>query len=150
MGADKVFYQISPMACPRMTKRDVWKKRPVVVAYFAFRDEVKARRVSMPIPSKVIFWMPMPKAWSRKKKLEMDSAPHTVRPDLDNMLKGFTDAVFPKEDAAVWSVWPEKRWSTRPGIEVLPLCREVESGGHRVVRRDTPLTTTDGKDIPDG
>src|SRR5258707_721634 len=72
-------YPIAPVACPRMTNRDRWKKRPVVQAYFAFRDEVKARRVSMPIPSKIIFWMPMPKALSRKKKLEMDNAPHSVR-----------------------------------------------------------------------
>ena len=114
------FYAISPMAAPRMTKRDRWKNRPVVVAYFAFRDEVRARRVEVPIPSKVIFWMPMPKKWSNKKRREMDSAPHLIRPDLSNMLKALEDAVF-HEDAIVWSVWPEKRWHSVPGIEIIPL-----------------------------
>ncbi len=110
-----------PLACPRMTARDRWKKRPVVLAYFAFRDEVRACRVSVSIPSKVIFWMPMPKGWSQKKKREMEEMPHTVRPDLDNMLKALIDSVWPEEDGMVWSLWPEKRWSSKPGIEVLPI-----------------------------
>jgi Holliday junction resolvase RusA-like endonuclease len=115
-----MFYPIDPMAAPRLTNRDRWKKRPVVMAYFAFRDEVRARGVVVPIPSKVTFWMPMPKSWSAKKRREMDAKPHLVRPDLSNMLKALEDAVF-DEDAAVWSIWPEKRWSSRPGIEVRPV-----------------------------
>ncbi len=119
------FYAITPLAAPRLTNRDRWKKRPVVVAYFAFRDEVRARRVEVPIPSRVTFWMPMPKGWSGSKKREMDSTPHLVRPDLSNMLKALEDAVF-YEDACVWSVWAEKRWAIVPGIEILPLRRYDE------------------------
>lgn len=114
------FYPICPMACPRMTARDRWKKRKPVLEYFAFRDEVRARGVTVPIPSKVTFLMPMPKGWSQKKKRLMNAEPHLVRPDIDNLLKALIDSVFPDEDAMVWSIWPEKRWSSSPGIEVVP------------------------------
>jgi Holliday junction resolvase RusA-like endonuclease len=115
------FYPITPMAAPRLTNRDRWKKRPVVLEYFAFRDEVAARRVSLPIPSKIIFWMPIPPSWSKKKQRDADSAPHEQTPDIDNLLKALMEAVFRDKDAIVWSVWPEKRWSSKPGIEVLPI-----------------------------
>lgn len=108
------------MAAPRLTNRDRWKKRPVVLDYFAFRDEVRARGVKVPIPSKVTFWMPFPVSWSLKKKRLMNAAPHLVRPDIDNLLKALIDAVFPEEDAMVWSIWSEKRWGSSPGIEVMP------------------------------
>jgi Holliday junction resolvase RusA-like endonuclease len=114
------FYPITPKAAPRLTRRDRWKKRPVVVSYYAFRDEVRGSAMAVPIPSKVIFWMPMPSTWSGKKRREMANTPHLVRPDLSNMLKALEDAVW-GEDAIVWSIWPEKRWSATPGIEVLPI-----------------------------
>ncbi len=115
------FYPINPVAAPRMTRSDTWKHRPVVDAYFSFRDEVKLRQVSLPIPSKVIFWMPMWPSWSAKKKLEMDTTPHLQTPDIDNLLKALLEAVFRDCDARVWSVWSEKRWSSVPGIEVITL-----------------------------
>jgi Holliday junction resolvase RusA-like endonuclease len=103
-----------------MTRKDRWAKRPVVQEYFTFRDEVQARRVKLPIPSKVIFWMPMPPSWSKEKQRGHDGSAHEQTPDIDNLLKALLEALF-HEDKIVWSVWPEKRWSSRPGIEVLPI-----------------------------
>ena len=40
-------YYINPVSKPRMTQRDVWKKRPVVVKYHAFCDEMRASRLSL-------------------------------------------------------------------------------------------------------
>ncbi len=123
-------YAICPMAAPRMTQKDRWKKRSVVQEYFAFRDEVAARQVKLPIPSKVIFWMPIPPSWSKKKKLDAEGTPHTQTPDIDNLLKALLEGVYRDRDAIVWSVWAEKRWALSPRIEVLPLsCAELLTAG---------------------
>lgn len=127
------------MAAPRMTQKDHWSKRDAVKKYFAFRDEVAARRVELPIPSKVIFWMPIPPSWTKTKQLEAAGTPHTQTPDIDNLLKALLEGVYRDRDAIVWSVWPEKRWALSPGIEVLPLpCAEVLGGG----RAGTPAHAT--------
>lgn len=115
------FYPITPIPCPRMTQRDKWKKRPVVMDYFAFRDEVKLRRVTIPIPCKVTFYLPMPQSWTEKKRLLMDGEPHTSsKADVDNLLKALLDSTF-HNDGHVWSIWPEKRWSSNPGINIEPI-----------------------------
>ena len=126
------FYPISPVACPRMTKRDRWKKRPVVVAYFAFRDEVRLAKVNLPIPYKVTFHVEMPPSWTKKKRIAMDGTPHLDTPDKDNFEKAFLDALF-GNDSHVWSGWAEKRWASVPGIEVIPLPLE-----RAIVRRIPP------------
>jgi Holliday junction resolvase RusA-like endonuclease len=41
----------------------------------------------------ITFVIQMPKSWTKKKKLELDGMPHTQKPDLDNILKGFKDAL---------------------------------------------------------
>ena len=43
-----VVYPITPVPKPRMTRRDRWAKRPCVLRYWAFKDEVRLRRVSLP------------------------------------------------------------------------------------------------------
>ena len=59
--------------------------------------------------------MTMPKSWSKKKKAAHVGKPHQVKPDLDNVLKGFMDALR-TEDASVYAVSASKFWSERPGV----------------------------------
>lgn len=107
-----------------MTRADAWKKRPAVLRYWEFCDEIRELWSKQTIYEKfpdavtLIFHLPMPKSWSNKKKLEMEGKPHQQRPDVDNILKGTTDSLC-KEDAYIWAVKAEKRWSSTPGIEVL-------------------------------
>src|SRR5690606_40401818 len=61
----------------RMTQRDKWQKRPAVMRYRAFCDELRARNCTFPeSDSHVIFHIPMPKSWSKKKRAEMLGQPH--------------------------------------------------------------------------
>jgi Holliday junction resolvase RusA-like endonuclease len=115
-----VVYNITPVTAPRMTRADAWKKRPVVLRYRAFRDEVRARDVILPIPAHVIFYMPMPASWSKRTQKAMHLRPHESLPDLDNLLKALLDSLF-EADGHVWSVWPEKFWSMEPGIQIASL-----------------------------
>ena len=112
-------YPITPMGAPRMSKQDKWGKRPVVQRYKAFGQKVRALGVRIPNgPFRVVFWMPMPKSWSKERRDFVAGSPHVDKPDLDNLVKGLLDAVFYKQkdaDKRVWSVWAEKRWTDGPG-----------------------------------
>lgn len=102
-----------------MTRSDKWRKRPVVVRYFAYCDRLRelgsGREVS---PVLVLrFYISMPRTWSIKKKAEMEGRPHQQRPDIDNLIKAFLDALC-EEDSYVYDVHATKYWSVLPGIEV--------------------------------
>lgn len=112
-------YKILPVPAPRMTRRDKWMKppRPAVGAYFFFRDQVRALGVKISDGDHITFNIPMPPSWSAKKRTEFNGKPHRNRPDLDNMLKALMDAVF-GEDAHIFMLSIEKRWSEMPSIVV--------------------------------
>ena len=117
---------IPPCPKPRMTKADRWRKRPSVLKFFAFRDAVRQYKESKPIHPvwrgyflefdtfEIVFHVPMPKSWSKKKKADMDKRPHQQRPDLDNYLKAWKDSVY-EEDAVVWKVKASKLWTDGTG-----------------------------------
>lgn len=100
-----------------MTRRDKWAKRACVLRYFAFRDEVLAHGVIIPDRVRIIFHMPMPDSWSKKKRASMEGAPHKARPDIDNLCKALLDAVF-DDDSHVWDVHASKLWSVDGAIEI--------------------------------
>jgi Holliday junction resolvase RusA-like endonuclease len=101
-----------------MTRRDKWAKRPPVVRYFAFCDEVRIHNVSIAEHGDhVIFIIPMPGSWSKKKRAEMDGFPHRQKPDADNLLKSILDAVH-KDDCGIWDVRVTKRWGVQGEIQI--------------------------------
>lgn len=106
--------EVTPMGKPRMTRRDVWAKRPVVVAYRAYGDELRLRLPGYELPPSldIIFHLPMPPSWSAKKRQEMAGKPHQQKPDIDNLLKAFMDHLA-EGDAHVYDVRARKHWSIR-------------------------------------
>ena len=111
-------YPIIPVAKPRMTQRDKWKQRPVVLKYRAFKDACRDYGVTIPIcGAHVILRIPMPHSWSKKKRAAMNNTPHLQRPDVDNYLKAILDSVF-EEDSSVWDIHITKIWSEVPAIVV--------------------------------
>jgi len=113
-------YYVEPVPKPRMTRADRWKKRACVLRYRAFCDKVRLARLTLPLPCRVVFWMPMPLSWPEAKRARMEGRLHEQKPDLDNLLKALLDAVF-ASDAHVSSIWAEKRWADDAAIEVEPL-----------------------------
>jgi Holliday junction resolvase RusA-like endonuclease len=112
----------TPIGKPRMTQRDRWAKRPVVLRYFAFCDEVRQqwqshRGVQLPERIQLIFYLPMPSSWSKRKKEDMRSQPHQQRPDIDNLVKAVLDALYP-DDSIVYAVQAEKYWDDKGAIMV--------------------------------
>jgi len=97
-------YKITPVPKPRMTRRDKWLNppRPGVAKYRFFKDLVRIHRVELNTHgASVCFVMPMPASWSKIKQARMLAKPHTVRPDLSNLLKALEDALF-TEDSHIW------------------------------------------------
>lgn len=117
-----------------MTQRDKWAKRPCVLRYRRFKDQVQLRRVELPQPCHVTFWIAMPQSWPLEKRLALAGQPHRVKPDLDNLLKALCDAVH-QDDAHLWDIRAEKRWAGngKGAIEVEPLAAP-EATGEKVGR----------------
>lgn len=113
-------FDVVPVAAPRMNQADRWKKRPCVQRYFAYRDQVRAiaAQQGFTLPERFYLWfqMPMPKSWSQRKKRMMFGEPCRVKPDADNLAKGFFDCFG--EDKHVWSVQITKTWHDKGGIVV--------------------------------
>jgi len=118
---DMFTYLGRPVAKPRMVRSDKYKKRPVVMNYWAFKDRIiaQAKRQGFEVSNayKVTFVMPFPDSLSEKKKVEYEGKPHRIRPDLDNMLKALNDCLL-AEDSAVHYVTAKKIWGREGKIIV--------------------------------
>ena len=112
-------YNITPVSKPRQTQSDKWKKRPCVVKYRSFADRCRELGVEVPeCGGIIIFGLPMPKSWSKKKRDDMIGKPRQQRPDKDNLEKALLDAVY-GEDCVVWDSHSVKIWAKDGFIEVI-------------------------------
>lgn len=103
-----------PMGKPRMTRRDVWKKRPVVLRYHDYCDRIKEAAPNKVLTVDVyaidvIAYLPMPKSWSKKKQAEHVGKLCRSKPDWDNIGKAVCDALF-KEDSGIGDGRTRKFW----------------------------------------
>lgn len=110
---------IVPVPKPRMVKSDAWAKRPAVLRYWEFKDELVKLWGDADLPEQIglVFIMPMPICWSEKKKLLMDGKPHQAKPDIDNLCKSIFDCLA-ASDAYIWRVDAAKYWGRDGSIEV--------------------------------
>jgi Holliday junction resolvase RusA-like endonuclease len=112
---------VNPMGAVRQTRRDVWKKRPCVEKYHAFRDTLRHYSQTFDFllsdNFKIMFYIPMPKSWSQKKRDKMYMLPHDQKPDIDNLIKAVMDALKP-DDKKVWKISAEKRWAFEGEINI--------------------------------
>ena len=111
--------KIIPVSKPRITRADTWKKRPCVLRYWAYKDELneKIKDIDIELDDELYleFYISMPKSWSKKKRIEYFNKPHKQKPDIDNLVKGVMDAIF-KEDSHVHTIYAKKIWSNIPSI----------------------------------
>lgn len=116
-------FRILPVAKPRMTRSDSWKKRPAVLRYYAYKDklrELTKKQNFTPTDEgmNISFGLPTPRSWSAKKLEALRNTPHKQKPDIDNLLKAFFDALL-EEDSTIWQLdGLSKYWSEEPFIEV--------------------------------
>ncbi|MGL5370809.1 MAG: RusA family crossover junction endodeoxyribonuclease [Plesiomonas shigelloides] len=108
-------YPIIPNTKPRMTRADKWKQRPAVMQYRRFKDEVRSHGVILPENYHVIFVLPMPQSWSKKRKEAMLGKPHRQTPDKDNLEKALLDSLY-EQDCGMWDGRVTKIWGTHGEI----------------------------------
>ena len=122
-GEMKYTFSVNPMPAPRMNHSDRWAGRDIVQRYFSYRStitlqaRVNGLEVLPDTLSNLIFYMPVPPSWSNKKTADNLGQPHTQRPDLDNLIKGFLDAFG--EDSHIHSLTASKVWSEIGRIELI-------------------------------
>jgi len=115
-----MLFKITPVPSPRMTRQDVWKKRPCVMRYRAFKDECRLNGVNIESGDHITFIIPIPASKGKKKKAEMDGKPHMIRPDVDNLCKAILDAIH-KEDSHIHDLRITKIWGLEGGILIKPM-----------------------------
>lgn len=112
-------WTVEPMGKVRMSQRDKWAKRPVVVRYRAYHDQLREMGVTLEPGDEVHFHIQMPKSWSANRQAKFDATPHRQKPDLDNLLGGLLDAVL-EEDKTFWSFGAtSKRWTVKPSSIII-------------------------------
>lgn len=119
--------RVDPVPKPRMTQADRWKKRPSVLRYRAFADELRLRQVELPHSYRLEFVLPMPASWSEEFRSEMDGKPHLVRPDSSNLAKAVEDALVPK-DERLYRISASKVWGREGCIRIYNMRDNFEGG----------------------
>ena len=111
----KYFLTITPVAKPRMTHADRWNERKATGKYWAYKDELRLKANLQKYTLKdilhVTFFISTPKK-------ERWGKPHQIKPDCDNLLKGFVDALT-DHDQTIYDMHARKFWSEKAGIEII-------------------------------
>ena len=118
---------VTPVPAPRQVRSDAWYPRPIVTRYNQFKDVIRlVHKVDIPLDTvhvDLVFELPMPKSWSKKRRAQMDGRYHGQRPDLDNLVKAFIDAAMfdlvtgkPQDDSFISSIAASKHWSEEGSI----------------------------------
>jgi Holliday junction resolvase RusA-like endonuclease len=108
-----------------MTQRDKWLNpiRKPVVSYFNYKRTLEAfsLRDKYVVTNRLslIFVIPMPSSWSKKKRLSMIGQPHTVKPDLDNLIKAFKDALCENDSHIHTYDQMSKVWGTSGAVVIV-------------------------------
>jgi len=69
----------------------------------------------------LVFYLPMPASWSKRKRAAMLHSPHCQKPDLDNLAKAVLDGLQPiiGDDCRVWQFGVlRKLWAEHGGIGI--------------------------------
>jgi hypothetical protein len=94
---------------PRMTQSDKWKQRPSVLRYFSFCDDLRMSFGLLPMRKFLRASGIELTAYFMSSTSEAYQTPHTLKPDLDNLVKGAMDALL-TQDQFVHKIQAAKFW----------------------------------------
>lgn len=134
-------FNVNPQGAMRLVRSDSWithkkewqltQKQLVrakrIQSYYDYRDKLKELAFEVEYLPRItnevlVFYISMPKSWSTKKKQRMIMTPCESKPDTDNLIKAFYDALLYKDnnfnDKQIWTMCGVKIWGLQGGIEV--------------------------------
>lgn len=126
----KYRFDIVPCPAPRLTRRDAIfldpehkdpakRQRACVTRYFAFKREFMRQAslngFTLGETLRVVFILPMPKTWSKAKRVANLNQPHRQKPDADNLFKAAADALG-EDDSHIWDFRAVKIWGEKGAI----------------------------------
>lgn len=93
------------------SKPNFVRTRKYLLKYLEYKDALKAHgeKVGFIMPQDAFFmwfFMPMPKTWTKKKKLAMAFKLHKNKKDTDNLSKAIKDALAPRKSNFVAGAMP--------------------------------------------
>lgn len=74
------------------------------------------------IKVELIFYTPIPKSLSKRKKIALEDQWDVKKPDIDNYIKFYLDAfngIVYEDDKSIVSIYAEKRKSENPRVNIL-------------------------------
>ena len=118
-------FPINPVAAsrPRVTRHATFYSKQ----YTQFRKDFK-KLVGHPkmllgtISVTAIFYIQMPKSWSKKKKAYMNKQAHISKPDIDNLSKAVLDGIsgnYFHDDSQVAILHTQKYWAEEGKISMI-------------------------------
>lgn len=117
-----IFFDVIPVSKPRMTQSDKWNERKCVMKYGAYKDELNykanSKQFKLGTVIDLIFILPYKKNWDEKMQQDMDGLCHQGKPDIDNLIKGFLDALT-VDDSKIWHISGKKYWGRKGAVIVL-------------------------------
>lgn len=108
---DRIFFRI-----PRDKLRPSGLKRLLRIERYndyKLRLAAEAKRKNFQLPyvgAGVIFYVPTPRSWSKKKKREFHGKWHNSRPDLKNLLSAWEDSLMSEDKEIAYYTHLGKRW----------------------------------------
>jgi Holliday junction resolvase RusA-like endonuclease len=120
-----------PLQRPRVTKSHTYNPQQEVLegvswdAHFQIHGNEKTITslfpLRAPISLSMAFYMPIPKSLSKIKQTALLSKPHIKKPDVDNLIKFYMDAlsgVLFFDDKLVHSIHAHKIYDIKPRTEI--------------------------------
>tara|TARA_R110000868_G_scaffold184634_2_gene426274 strand:- start:445 stop:873 length:429 start_codon:yes stop_codon:yes gene_type:complete len=80
-----------------------------------------SRRAQGPLSVSMIFHMPIPSSWSKKRSKSIIGKPHVIRPDIDNICKFYLDTmnqIIYDDDGQIFELKCKKIYSDNPKVSI--------------------------------
>lgn len=112
-----------PAARPRVTHRGTYnpKQREQIDTTYIIKQQYTKQPLTTPLEVTLLFFMPIPKRMSIKKRKAILGQPHTIKSDLDNLVKFSLDCmngIVYKDDAQIYEIVAQKVYSDNPRTEI--------------------------------
>ena len=113
---------IVPQSKPRLTHQGRFSQ--TAKRYYAYCDALRAlataQRYTPGETLSLTFVLPMPASWTKTQRRARNGQPHQQKPDLDNLIKAFKDALY-QNDAIVYAYgMMQKMWGETGYIDIHP------------------------------